>query len=45
LLRVEHVREDIIQRLQITEYMNALQLKEKELKERINVKIFKNTDN
>jgi hypothetical protein len=44
LLRVEHVREDIIQRLQMTEYMNALQLKEKELKERINVKIFKNTD-
>jgi hypothetical protein len=29
----------------MTEYMNALQLKEKELKERINVKIFKNTDN
>lgn len=44
LLRLEHVREDIIQKLRMNEYITALQNKEKELKERINVKIFKNTD-
>ncbi len=43
LLRVEHVREDIIQKLRMNEYISVLQNKEKELKERINVKIFKNT--
>ncbi len=38
-LRVEHVRDDIIQRLKITRYSNVLQQKQKELKDRINVKI------
>ncbi|MEA2077422.1 MAG: hypothetical protein U9O95_05330 [Candidatus Marinimicrobia bacterium] len=45
LLRVEHVRKDIIQKLLMTEYTNVLQQKQKELKDRINVKIIKNTDN
>jgi len=45
LLRVEHVRDGIIQKLRMSKYISAKQSKEKELKERINVKIFKNTDN
>jgi hypothetical protein len=44
LLRVEHVRGDIIQKLQMTARSNALQQKQKELKDRINVKIFKTSD-
>lgn len=44
-LQVEHVRRDIIQKLRLTEYSNVLQKKQKELKDRFNVKIFKNTDN
>ncbi len=38
--RVEHVREDIIQRLHIEEYIKTSQQKLKDLKERFNVKIF-----
>ncbi len=45
LLRVEHVRKDIIQKLRMTEYSNVLQQKQKELKDRINVKIIKISDN
>ena len=41
LLRVEHVRDDIIQKLQMTARSNAFQQKQKELKDHINVKIFK----
>ena len=44
LLRVEHVRDDIIQKLQITARSNAFQQKQKELKDHINVKIFKTSD-
>ena len=44
MLRVEHVRGDIIQKLRMSKYASAVQNKEKELKEKINVKIFKNTD-
>ena len=44
LLRVEHVRNDIIQKLQMTERINLKQEKLKELKDRINVKIFKDSD-
>jgi hypothetical protein len=44
LLRVEHVRDDIIQKLQMTARSNALQQKQKELKDHINVKIFKTSD-
>lgn len=44
-LKVEHVRRDIIQKLRLTEYSNVLQKKQKELKDRFNVKIFKNTNN
>ena len=44
LLRVEHVRDDIIQKLQIAARSSALQEKQKELKEHINVKIFKTSD-
>lgn len=40
LLRVEHVRDDIIQKLHMSERTKALQEKQKELKDRINVKIF-----
>ncbi len=44
LLRVEHVRDDIIQKLQMTARSNAFQQKQKELKDHINVKIFKTSD-
>ena len=44
LLRVEHVRDDIIQKLQTTARSNALLQKQKELKDHINVKIFKTSD-
>jgi len=44
LLRVEHVRDDIIQKLQMAERSSALQQKQKELKDHINVKIFKTSD-
>lgn len=44
VFQVEHVRNDIIQRLKITQYSNALQKKQKELKDRLNVKINKNAD-
>ncbi|MEA3392553.1 MAG: peptidylprolyl isomerase [Candidatus Marinimicrobia bacterium] len=44
LLRVEHVRDNIIQKLQITARSNAFQQKQKELKDHINVKIFKTFD-
>jgi len=44
LLRVEHVRDDIIQKLQMTARSNALLQKQKELKDHINVKIFKTSD-
>ena len=44
-LKVEHVREDIIQKLRIMKYNSIIQQKEKELKEKINVKIFKNNSN
>lgn len=44
LLRVEHVRDDIIQKLRTTARSNALQQKQKELKDHINVKIFKTSD-
>ncbi len=40
LLRVEHVRDEIIQKLTIEAYLDAYQQKQKELKERSNVKIF-----
>jgi hypothetical protein len=39
-LQVEHVRDDIIQKLQIDEHIKALQKKQNELKDRYNVKIF-----
>ncbi len=39
-LQVEHVRDDIIQKLQIDQHINALQRKQNELKDRYNVKIF-----
>lgn len=39
-LRLEHVREDIIQKLQIEAYMNAYQKRYKDLKEHVNVKIY-----
>jgi len=44
LLRVEHVRDDIIQKLQMADRSSALQQKQKELKDHINVKIFKTSD-
>ncbi len=44
LLRVEHVRDDIIQKLQIIARSNTLLQKQKELKDNINVKIFKTSD-
>ncbi|MCF7832053.1 MAG: hypothetical protein K9N05_00570 [Candidatus Marinimicrobia bacterium] len=44
LLHVEHVRDDIIQKLQVAARANALQKKQKELKDHINVKIFKTSD-
>jgi len=44
LFRVEHVRDDIIQKLQMTARSNAFQQKQKELKDHINVKIFKTSD-
>lgn len=40
LLRMEHVREDIIQKLQIEAYMDAYQKKYNDLKEHVNVKIY-----
>lgn len=43
-IRVEHVRDEIIQKLKIQEYLDAYQQKQKELKERSNVKIFKIPD-
>ncbi|MCD6446571.1 MAG: peptidyl-prolyl cis-trans isomerase [Candidatus Marinimicrobia bacterium] len=44
LLRVEHVRDDIIQKLQMTARSSAFQQKQKELRDHINVKIFKTSD-
>ncbi len=44
LVRVEHVRGEIIQRLQIEAYLNASQQTQKELKEYFNVKIFEIPD-
>lgn len=43
-LALEHVKNDIIQRLQINAFSNARQKKYKELKDRYNVKFFQNTD-
>ncbi|MDZ7796444.1 MAG: hypothetical protein U5N56_05095 [Candidatus Marinimicrobia bacterium] len=43
-LRVEHVRDEIIQRLKIQTYLDAHQKKQKELRKRSNVKIFKIPD-
>jgi hypothetical protein len=44
LLKVEHVRDEIIQKLKIRAYLNAYQQQLKELKERSNVKIFQIPD-
>jgi hypothetical protein len=40
-LRVEHVRDQIIQKQEMQKYMNAYQQKLKDLKEQFNVKIYK----
>lgn len=40
LIQVEHVRGEIIQRLQIEKYLNVYQQTQKDLKEHFNVKIF-----
>lgn len=44
-LALEHVRDDIIQKLRIDAFSKARQKKYKELKDQYNVKIFQNTDN
>jgi len=40
-LRVEHVRDQIIQKLEMQKYMDTYHQKQKDLKERFNVKIYK----
>ena len=40
-LRVEHVRDQIIQKLEMQKYMDAYHQQQKDLKERFNVKIYK----
>lgn len=45
ILAMEHVRSDIIQKLRASAYVNAINKKQKELKDQYNVKIIKNTSN
>jgi hypothetical protein len=45
IIAMEHVRSDIIQKLRASAYVNAINKKQKELKDQYNVKIIKNTTN